>query len=569
MVRWRVTVAFLLFTLVGVPVALPFLELWGSPQGWGAWLETERLVSLAGNTLGLVSGTLALTLPAGIAGAVLLYRTDLPFRRGLRFLTILTLFVPLPLLVSAWQAALGTGGWLPVAVWSTPAPGDPDIAPSGPTWKPWAHGLGAAIWVHAVAGVPWVIVLVGQGLCWVERELEEDALTVAGPWRVLWGVTLRRCRATIFAAGLWVALMAATEITVTDMMQVRTFAEEVYTQFVAGDREMLARAVAVSLPLVAATWVVVIGAARRWEQTLPPILESQFLGEGERAPLFRLGPARWLCLVGVLGTVGVLAGIPLVSLIWKTGLGGTPPIWSAAIAGKHLRTVFQIRGWLVFESIGLAITAGVLTAGLGVIVCWLAVASRWLRVGTLSLMALVFALPGPVVGLGLKAAIAHLLDLTDSPRPLAVALYDGPSLLPALWIDLIRFFPFAVILLWPVLRLLPTELHDAARVDGARPGQELWHIILPLAAPAHLRTIFAVAVLSLGELGAGKLVETPGSQTFAHEIFTQMHYGVTNDLAALCLVLLTVVLLGGVLFSFPHRARSFLSHLARWRLPRS
>ena len=29
--------------------------------------------------------------------------------------------------------------------------------------------------------------------------------------------------------------------------------------------------------------------------------------------------------------------------------------------------------------------------------------------------------------------------------------------------------------------------------------------------------------------------------TFAHEVFTQMHYGVTNDLAALCLVMLAVV----------------------------
>src|SRR5262249_35852880 len=57
----------------------------------------------------------------------------------------------------------------------------------------------------------------------------------------------------------------------------------------------------------------------------------------------------------------------------------------------------------------------------------------------------------------------------------------------------------------------------------------------------------AVAVLALGELSAGKLVETPGSETFAHAVFVQMHYGVTNDLAALCLVLLLVVLAAGSL----------------------
>src|SRR5262249_7913010 len=156
----------------------------------------------------------------GIAAAVLLHRTDLPCRREFRFLTVLTLFVPLPLFTSAWQAAFGTGGWLPVAWWSTPLPGDPDVTPAGTVWKPWAEGLASAVWVHAVAALPWVVIIVGQGLMWVERELEEDALTVVGPWRVWWQVTLPRCRAAWFAAGTWIALLTTTEITVTDMMQV-------------------------------------------------------------------------------------------------------------------------------------------------------------------------------------------------------------------------------------------------------------------------------------------------------------------------------------------------------------
>src|SRR5262249_49647590 len=155
----------------------------------------------AGNTLGLLAGTLALSLPAGIAGAVLLYRTDLPLRGLLRFVTILTLFVPLPLFAAAWQAALGSSRWLPLRAWRTPEIG-----------APWAQGMTAAVWVHAVAALPWVILLVGQGLCWIERELEEDALTVLPPWRVLLQITLPRCRVVVGAAALWVALQTATEI---------------------------------------------------------------------------------------------------------------------------------------------------------------------------------------------------------------------------------------------------------------------------------------------------------------------------------------------------------------------
>ena len=49
-------------------------------------------------------------------------------------------------------------------------------------------------------------------------------------WRVFWKVTLPRAKLSIAAAGLWLALQVGGEITITDMMQARTFAEEIYTQ---------------------------------------------------------------------------------------------------------------------------------------------------------------------------------------------------------------------------------------------------------------------------------------------------------------------------------------------------
>jgi ABC-type spermidine/putrescine transport system permease subunit II len=100
---------------------------------------------------------------------------------------------------------------------------------------------------------------------------------------------------------------------------------------------------------------------------------------------------------------------------------------------------------------------------------------------------------------------------------------------------------------WPVLRLMPRELRDAAAVDGAPPVRAFTRVIVPLGFQAGLRAALAVGVLSLGELSAGKLVSTPGWPTYAEMLFTQMHYGVTNDLAARCLLLLLAVGLGGLL----------------------
>src|SRR5207244_1688725 len=95
--RWRVAVAAVLLLLIGVPLALPLVELLRVGHGWTAWVEGGRLAALAGNTFRLVLGTLALSLPVGVTGAVLVYRTDLPFRGFWKALAILTLFVPLPL----------------------------------------------------------------------------------------------------------------------------------------------------------------------------------------------------------------------------------------------------------------------------------------------------------------------------------------------------------------------------------------------------------------------------------------------------------------------------------------
>jgi len=546
---WRAALLALLVLLIGLPLFWPFHDALASPGAWHVWDEGGRLLGLARNTLLLVAGTLALALPAGVLGAVLLYRTDLPFGGVFRFFMLLTLFVPLPLFASGWQAAMGSGGLLPASFWSPAAASDPDVSPGGLVWKAWGRGLNAALWIHAVAALPWVVLLVGQGLRWVERDLEEEALTFAGPWRVLWSVTLRRSLAAVGGAALWVTLQTATEITVTDMFQVRTFGEEVYTQYVAPDAtDAVARAVVASLPSVLLTAALVLAAASWWERKLPPLE-----GLATTPHVYRLGRARWPCALVLAALVVVLASVPVGSLVWKLGLGGTPRHWSAAVAAEHFGSVLKVKWRLVLQSLGLAGLAGALTAVLALLTCWLALGTRWFHAAILLLIAVAWALPGPVVGLGLKGAINFLLPSARGGY-LERVLYLGPSPVPALWAYLLRFFPCAVVVLWPVVRLLPRELREAARVDGAGPARELWYVVGPLTLPALLRAGLVVGVLALGELSAGKLVWTPGSQTFAHEVFTQMHYGVTNDLAAFCLVLLAAVTLGGVLVAVSARS---------------
>ena len=319
-----------------------------------------------------------------------------------------------------------------------------------------------------------MVLLVGQGLRWVERDLEEDALTVLSPARVFFRVTLVRCSAAIGAAALWVALQTATEITITDMMQVRTFAEEVYTQLVGPEVDATrggneARAVAAALPFVNGVALLVLYAAFHWSRRLPA--RASLLAPPLR---YALGRWRWPLLVGTAVGVVLLFVLPLTSLVCKAGWVDAADAWSFASLQAHLTLVWKTERLRLASSLLIAVSSGAVCASLALLTCWLALDSLWFRWTSLALMALAWAMPGPLIGLGLKAAILLLLRCTDfllggvtDSNLLAELLYHGPSPLPVIWVDVIRFFPCAVAVIWPVLRLLPRELRDAAAVDGA------------------------------------------------------------------------------------------------------
>jgi ABC-type Fe3+ transport system permease subunit len=200
---------------------------------------------------------------------------------------------------------------------------------------------------------------------------------------------------------------------------------------------------------------------------------------------------------------------------------------------------------MIAQSLGVAAMAGVLASAVGVATCWLARDSRWFHALALGIMATVWASSGPIIGLGLTEAIEKILPV--APHWLAWALYYGKSPVPILWTEFIRYLPAAIALLWPMVRLVPRELLDAAQVDGAGPWDEFAHILVPLMIGPCAWTALAVGVLGLGEVSAGKIVATPGWKNFSHEVFTQMHYGVSNDLAAMCLLLLGLIVVGGLL----------------------
>jgi ABC-type Fe3+ transport system permease subunit len=286
----------------------------------------------------------------------------------------------------------------------------------------------------------------------------------------------------------------------------------------------------------------VFAVARRWERALPP--RTTVAGP---PPVFRLG--RWRRPAAVLAALFSIAflALPMGSLVWRAGLSGRPAAWSPLTVAHHLAVVGRAEAGVLLKSLIVAVLTGGACAGLALVACWACLDARRLRSALLVLMAVAWALPGPIVGLGLKGTFEEMLRLTDSSFVAAV-FWHGPSPAPLVWADFVRFFPCAVAILWPAVRQTPRELRDAARMDGATPGQELGQVVWPLHAGAVLRAALAVGILTLGELSADKPIFTPGWPGYAQTIFEQMHFGVTNDLAARCLWLLAAATAGTALF---------------------
>jgi iron(III) transport system permease protein len=381
--------------------------------------------------------------------------------------------------------------------------------------------------------------------------LEEDALLTGGPGAVVRTVLLPRAGLASAAAAGWVAVTAATEIPVTDAMMVRTFAEEVYTQFVSAT-EGLAAAVAVTVPVWAATAVAAGWLAR-------PVVRTFGEPAGEPGIPVNLRFPKRVKVAAALGlwaaAVG-FAGLPVAAVVWKAGGGGTRFGWEVAGLAAAVGRVLRTDGGTLAGSVGSAAAAGGVAAGLAWVACRFAGESRGFARFLFVLCVGLWVTPGPLVGLGLKRAVALLLDAEDavlsvtgvSPDfpPVRSALYDQPSPVPAGWAAVVRFFPVAVAVLWPAVRAVPRELLDAAKLDGVG----VWKFVLiPLTGSAAVRAAIAVGALALGEVSAGKLVNPPFRSAYILRLFDQMHYGADSTVAALCLVQIvsTAAIAAGIL----------------------
>ncbi len=499
--------------LFAAPLLLPYVSILVDASALSVWQESDRIFTLAGHTCGLVAVTLAFVMPVGIVLAFLLHASSTRWQPAIRMLFAIGLVAPMPVTTVAWHVLrLGQ-------------------------WSPFAQGLVPAAMLHALESLPWVVLIVEAGLASRDPRVNDDACVHAGSFVRAMRVTLPGIRGFVALAALWVCSQSAGEIVITDLLQVRTFAEEVYTQAVAPGTETgtaaetaVARAVAASLPLPLILGLGLILAMRSLRQQ--PMQSIQ-----ETTASSNIRPS---AIVMVLGLVSV--AMPIHNLSFRCCATPTSYAWLEGCS--RLVVASRENARLITDSVLAAIITGVCVSFLVGIMAWLSMKRSCFRVAMLGVAALAAAIPGPIVGLGVRVMIDFLLTTEESKLGtnwLRGILYDGPSLLPVAWVWAIRAWPLALAIWWPAVTRLPRDFGEATRMDSGSLIAKLRYDALPTLWRPFATASGLVAAFALGEVSGSRLVATPGGQSFAHDVFARMHFGITPELAAMCLVLMMVV----------------------------
>ncbi len=117
---------------------------------------------------------------------------------------------------------------------------------------------------------------------------------------------------------------------------------------------------------------------------------------------------------------------------------------------------------------------------------------------------------------------AVLLALGVIHAPLAWTADPSLALPAVIAVDVWKTTPFMALLSLAALQVLPAELYEAARIDGASPWRAFWTITLPLIRPALVvavvfRTLDALRVFDLPYVLTGNSRHTASMAVFARQ----------------------------------------------------
>jgi len=483
-----------------LPVVYMFALALASPGAWAATILDDRQRGLLVNTTALGVGSAAFATAIGAPLGFIFARVPLRFTAGLRLTLLAPFLLPPYLIALAWIYLEGMlRKVLPAA--AVAALPDP-------------YTLGGAIVALTVVFYPLAMIATEVGLRRVEARLEEAALLVARPGRVLWRITWPLVAPSVLSAALVIFVLAISEFSVPGLLRVRVFTTEIFTAFAA--LYDFGRATVLAVPLLIVSIAVAATAA--------------FLAR-DRVLVTRRGlygspivPSEaWTVMAAAFAGAAVVLTVVLpVAAITREAFRADS--MAAVIEGSRA----AVGNSLVAATIGAtAITATAICLGYA--------RARTLAAGAAAvdvLWIVLFTVPSTVVGIG-------LIGVWNRPAPWGW-FYGTDAMLVIGYMA--RFLPVAALASAAAIRSVPTSHEEAAAVSGSRWLRTMAHIVVPPIRLGLLAVWAIVLILSFGEVGTSILVAPAGESTLPIRVYTMTANAAPGQVATLALFQSLVIL---------------------------
>jgi iron(III) transport system permease protein len=464
-------------------------------------IPRDRTLGLLGRSLLMATAVTALATALGVGLAVWMWDR----RRAHRVLGVVFLipfFVPTYIHVMAWLSAAGRHQAFDLISLGFPGLG---------SFVSLTYGFWPTVAILSVTLGPMAALLVRTGLEAVDAQAIETGLLVRPPWIVARRIIWPLARPAVVASSGLVFVLALMEYGVPSMFDHPVYVTEIYAAF---SQDFDARhAFGLSVPLMVIGAGVLAG-------TQAGLRRSPSRGQTRTPPQGIVSAFPFVLRLAVELSIAVWAASLVLPILVLLARGAWPRVVASALAPA---------GREIALTVVVAAACAVLAA---VIVLPLAAAmvssDRAWRLGWL-VCALPLAVPPPVTGI----ALIHLWN-----RPWLAWGYGGVTIL--VLAHAARLLPFGLYAAVSRVRQVDPRMLEAAAIPRVSRWRRFLWVGLPLHAPALVVTLIVVGVLSLGELGASLLVVPPGHATLPMRIYNLLHYGATNTVCALSLVIVLV-----------------------------
>ncbi len=460
-----------------------------------------RHITLALNSLGLAGGTTILCLAIGVPLAFMLSRTNLCGRSVFRSIYIIPIFIPPYIHAIVWDHL---SSYIKQFI-------SLDI-----------HSLLGVIIVLSLAYFPFVTLTTLSGLKSVDRNLEEVSLLYHGRWQTLTRITLPLVTPHIFSGAVFVFIFSLINFGVPDILRVNVYPVEIFVQYSAFFNEKAATLL--SLPLIVITILLIVLQKRYMKDRYYFQVSAGYT----KVMRYHLGKSNFFFFGFCFIIMGLSACLPISVLIIVAGH-----------YSNYVRVFDTSTGQIVYSLI-LALFGALFAVLLGFSISYLIARTKIIVKVLVEYVSFIpLAIPATTLGIGLIKVWNHPL----------VDLVYGSSLI-IIFGYIAHFIPFCTITISSGLRQINTSLEEVAFLNVTSWTKVIRKIVLPLSRPSLIAGFLIVFILSFGDLGTTLLIIPPGRETIPIKIYNLMHYGADQLVAALSLILITIIFTFSGLFLF-------------------